>query len=189
MEPDSEEPLARYELVPGLRNVDHVAFTVPDLAVAVEFFIQALGCQLIYHVGPTEDPAGDWMRRRLDVHPRASLHFAMLRCGPNLNMELYERQAPEQRREMPRNSDLGGRHLAFFVDDIEAAVDALGRQPGVRVLEGVEAVPDGPIAGTRWVYFLSPWGMQLELVCYEELPYQSMTEARQYGPAPSWHQP
>jgi hypothetical protein len=25
---------------------------------------------------------------------------------------------------------------------------------------------DGPTAGESWVYFMSPWGMQLELVSY-----------------------
>jgi hypothetical protein len=27
---------------------------------------------------------------------------------------------------------------------------------------------DGPSAGQSWVYFLSPWGMQLELVSYPD---------------------
>ena len=181
---DHDQPI--YSRVPGLRDVDHVAFTVPDLEQAVRFFVEVFACREIYRVGPTQDPDGDWMQRRLNVHPRASLHFAMLRSGPHLNMELYEWSSPARATTPPRNSDVGASHLAFFVDDIERATEALRAQPGVQVLEGVERVPDGPIAGTRWVYFLTPWMMQLELVSYGALPYETATAERQHAPAGHW---
>lgn len=180
------ETISRAGGIPTVRNVDHVAFTVPDLNEAVAFFTGVLGCEYIYTVGPTEDPEGDWMQRRLDVHPQASLHFVMLRCGPNLNVELYEWSAPDQNRELPKNSDYGGRHMAFYVEDIEAAYEYLIVQPGVTVLDKPEEVLEGPIAGTKWVYFLTPWGMQMEVVSYGKLPYEAETSTRQYGPASSW---
>lgn len=172
--------------IPTAKNVDHVAFTVPDLDEAAAFFTDVLGCEYVYKVGPTEDSESDWMERRLNVHPRASLHFVMVRCGPNLNIELYEWDAPDQHQEMPKNSDFGGRHMAIYVEDIDAAYEYLKAQPGVTVLDEPEAVPDGPIAGTRWVYFLTPWGMQMEVVSYGKLPYEDETDVRQYGPAPDW---
>ncbi len=36
---------------------------------------------------------------------------------------------------------------------------------GVTVL-GEPTASKGPVEGQRWVYFLSPWGMQFELVSY-----------------------
>lgn len=177
---------ARVGGIPTARNVDHVAFTVPDLDEAVAFFVDVLGCEYVYKVGPTEDPDGDWMERRLNVHPRASLRFVMLRCGPNLNVELYEWDAPDQNTAMPKNSDHAGRHVAIYVDDIDAAHRYLRGQRGVKVLDGPQEVPGGPIAGTRWFYFLTPWGMQMEVVSYGRLPYEATTSARQYGPAPGW---
>ena len=49
--------------IPGARNVDHVAFTVPDLRRAVAFFVDVLGAETIYWEGPVQDLAGDWMTR------------------------------------------------------------------------------------------------------------------------------
>ena len=39
------------------------------------------------------------------------------------------------------------------------------REQGVRVL-GEPTASKGPAEGNRWIYFLAPWGMQFELVCY-----------------------
>ena len=68
-------------------------------------------------------------------------------------------QAPQ-----PRNSDVGGHHLAFYVHDLDEAVDYL-RAEGVRVL-GEPTASANASEGQRWVYFLSPWGMQFELVSF-----------------------
>jgi catechol 2,3-dioxygenase-like lactoylglutathione lyase family enzyme len=65
----------------------------------------------------------------------------------------------------PRNSDVGGHHLAFYVKDIGAAVAYLGSH-GISVLGEPTTMESGPSEGLIWVYFLSPWGMQLELVSY-----------------------
>lgn len=175
--------------IPTARNVDHVAFTVPNLDQAVAFFTGVLGCEVVYEVDRIDDPSGAWMERRLNVHPRAALRFAMLRCGPVTNVELYEWDAPDQGTRMPRNSDIGGHHMAFFVDDIDAAYAYLKGQPGVKVLGEPENIADAPHAarnphaGTKWVYFLTPWGMQMEIVSYGTLPYEQTTSARTYGPA------
>ena len=42
---------------------------------------------------------------------------------------------------------------------------AYRRANGVTVL-GEPTASTGPSEGQRWVYFLSPWGMQFELVSY-----------------------
>ena len=62
--------------------------------------------------GPgTENPAD--LHQVFDVDPRSRLRVAMLRLGPNINVELMEYQAPDQRREMPRNSDVDAPHLGI----------------------------------------------------------------------------
>jgi catechol 2,3-dioxygenase-like lactoylglutathione lyase family enzyme len=144
-------------------TVHHAAFTVPDLDQAVRFFRDALGAELEYTEGPYRDDEGDWLARHLGVHPRAGLRIAMLRLSGSLRLELFEYDAPDQRRELPRNSDWGGHHLAFLVEDIDAETARLAAHPGVRVLGEVGTVEAGPIKGTRWVYLTTPWGMQLEL--------------------------
>ncbi|WP_067168824.1 VOC family protein [Microtetraspora niveoalba] len=151
--------------LPGLAGVDHIGFTVPDLEEARAFLVDVLGCEYMYSLGPFHHDDGDWMSERLNVHPRAimrRLHF--FRCGGQAVFEVFEYSAPDQGTTMPKNSDIGGHHVALYVDDLDAAVDHLkGR--GVRVL-GEPTASSGPSEGQRWVYFLAPWGMQFELVSY-----------------------
>ncbi|MEO7195936.1 MAG: VOC family protein [Pseudonocardiaceae bacterium] len=174
--------------IPGATNVDHIAYTVPDLEQAVDFFTEVLGAELIYQEGPVEDPGGRFMSRQLGVDPAASAHIAMLRLGPVTNLELFEYQAPTQNRVLPRNSDWGGHHLAIHVTDLDDAVRYLEDRPGVRLLGDPQVISHGPIAGNRWIYFLTPWGMQMELVqTCAGLPYERTTTARRYGPAPAWN--
>ncbi|MGN6574779.1 MAG: VOC family protein [Nocardioides sp.] len=151
-------------LIPGVSGVDHIGLTVPDLEEAHEFFTEVLGCEYLYRLGPYQD-AGQWMSEHLNVDNRAvmrRLHF--YRLGGKAIFEVFEYDAPEQATEPPRNSDVGGHHVAVYVDDLDVAVAALHRN-GLRVL-GEPTTSRGASEGQRWVYFLSPWGMQFELVSY-----------------------
>jgi catechol 2,3-dioxygenase-like lactoylglutathione lyase family enzyme len=150
--------------LPGVRGVDHIGFTVPDLEAARAFLIDVLGCEYLYSLGPFErDDA--WMGEHLNVAAGTrmeKLHFFAL--GGQAIFEVFHYSAPDQRRAQPRNSDIGGHHVALYVDDLDAAVGYL-RGRGVTVL-GEPTASIGPAEGQRWVYFLAPWGMQFELVCY-----------------------
>jgi catechol 2,3-dioxygenase-like lactoylglutathione lyase family enzyme len=149
--------------LPGMRGIQHIGITVPDMKAAVAFFKDVLACEPSFTFGEFkfED---DWMSRHLNVHPRATIRdFQMVRCGNGTNLEVFEYTAPDQNRRGPRNSDIGGHHLAFYVDDMDAAVAYLKTQ-GVTVLGQPSTFSDGPAAGLTWVYFLAPWGLQLELV-------------------------
>jgi catechol 2,3-dioxygenase-like lactoylglutathione lyase family enzyme len=150
--------------LPGLTGVDHIGFTVPDLEAARRFLIDVLGCEYMYSLGPFERD-GTWMAEHLNVAADARmerLHF--FRCGGRAIFEVFQYSAPDQRATPPRNSDIGGHHVALYVDDLDAAVTYL-RAHGVNVL-GEPTASTGPSEGQRWVYFLSPWGMQFELVSY-----------------------
>lgn len=172
--------------IPGATAVHHVAYTVPDLDQAVEFFTDVIGAELVYRLGPVQGE-GDWMTRQLNVAADARAQIAMLRLGPVTNLELFEYTAPDQRQSLPRNSDWGGHHLAIYVTDVDAAVDYLLTRPGVRVLGEPQTILDGPIAGDRWVYFLTPWGMQLELIHLPAgTPHEQHTQARLYLPDQPW---
>lgn len=150
--------------IPGMRRVDHIGFTVPDLDQAHRFLVDVLGCEYLFSLGPfaAED---DWMAEHLGVHPRAVMHEnRWFQCGDQAIFEVFHYSAPDQRTALPRNSDHGGHHVALYVDDLDAAVAYL-RKHGVPVM-GEPTASKGPAKGNRWVYFRAPWGMQFELVSY-----------------------
>jgi len=150
--------------LPGLQRLDHVGFTVPDLDEAHAFLVDVIGCEYLYSLGPFRDD-GDWMAERLNVHPRATVpENRFYRLGGQAILEVFSYTAPDQRTQPPRNSDVGGHHVALYVDDLDAAIAHL-RAHGVTVC-GAATASRGPHEGQRWVYFLSPWGMQFELVSY-----------------------
>ena len=150
--------------IPGVRYADHVAFTVPDLDEAVRFFVQTLGAQELYR--STRGPDAQFMPENFAVPEDARLTLAMLRMPPNLNVELFEWSSTDRRTEHPRHSDAGGHHLCFVVDDVDRAMAVLRGIPGVRLLgDRKEVAGDSPrVAGNRWTYFLTPWGLLMEIV-------------------------
>ncbi len=152
--------------LPGLARLDHIGFTVPDLDEAHRWLVDVLGCEYMYRLGPFQSD-DDWMQEHLNVHPRAvmrELHF--YRCGGQAVFEVFQYESPDQDPQIPRNSDIGGHHVALYVEDLDAAVAYLHEQ-GVQVL-GEPTASKSASEGQRWVYFLSPWGMQFELVSYPD---------------------
>lgn len=157
--------------LPGLTGVDHVGFTVPDLDQAHTFLVDVLGCEYMYELGPYASTPGttrhSWMSTHLGVDDAAVMRrLRFYRCGGQAVFEVFEYEAPGQLTRIPLNSDVGGHHVALYVEDLDAAVAHLLRH-GIRVM-GEPTASSGPSAGQRWVYFLAPWGMQMELVSYPE---------------------
>jgi catechol 2,3-dioxygenase-like lactoylglutathione lyase family enzyme len=150
--------------MPGFRGTDHIGLTVPNLEDAVRFFVDVIGCESFFDLGPMKAD-DDWMASQLNVHPRAMAKIWFLRCGHGANIELFEYESPDQRREPPKNSDIGGHHLAFYVDDFDLALAHL-RAHKVHILGEPVVRTEGRNAGQTWIYFLTPWGSQCELVSY-----------------------
>lgn len=170
--------------LPTLRGVEHIGFTVPDIEAATRFFVDVIGCEYAYSLGPFADREGDWMTKHLGVPPRSVVReIRFFRCGFGPNFELFEYEADDQNRAQPRNCDVGGHHLAFYVDDFYAALAYLEAH-GLTILGAPTIRTSGPSAGQTWVYFLSPWGMQLELVSFPRgKGYEATTRTRLWHPA------
>lgn len=180
MVPDNLAP-AKVGL-PGLAGVEHIGFTVPDIEDATRFFVDIIGCEYVYSLGPFQDP-GEWMQTNLNVHPRTIMReIRFFRCGHGPNFEIFQYEAPDARQEPPLNSDVGGHHLGFYTHDFDAALVYL-RQHGVKIL-GEPTFSKGPSLGQRWVYFLTPWGMQLELVSFPNgKAYEATSTVKLWHPA------
>jgi catechol 2,3-dioxygenase-like lactoylglutathione lyase family enzyme len=168
--------------LPGMRGGDHLGITVPKLDEAVKFFVDVIGCEAFYKLGPFKAD-NDWMQVHLNVNPRAEIpQIRTVRCGHGLNLEIFEYNSPDQNKALPKNSDVGGHHLAFYVDDMGKAVEHL-RAHGVKMLGEPTVMKEGPSAGETWMYFLAPWGMQLELVSYPKgKAYEKDFKGRLWNP-------
>ncbi len=169
--------------IPGMKGPDHMGFTVPDISEAVDFFVDVMGCDPFFQLGPFGDDKGEWMKTHLNVHPRATIPaIQLMRCKNGSNLEIFEYTAPAQNKQQPTNSDIGGHHIGFYVEDIDVAVSYL-KANGIQVLGEPSVMTTGPSAGESWVYFLAPWGMQLELVSYPNgKAYEKETDRRLFTP-------
>lgn len=146
-----------------LYGMEHVGFTVPDLDEAVRFFETVFGAVTVMETGPVivDDP---FMKRRLGVPEHCRIeNIKVLRCGNGANLELFEYSGEAQQTALKRNSEVGGFHIAFQVDDAVASAQRL-RDGGVDVLEGPTLVESGPMTGLTWIYLRAPWGQFIELV-------------------------
>ena len=152
--------------MPGMKGHDHTGMTVPDMDQAVAFFTDIVGCQKIMSFGPFADDKGTFMTDLLGVDPKAVIEtITQMRCGYGSNIELFKYTAPDQKKIVQKNSDIGAYHIAFYVDDIKAA-KAFLEQKGVPTRFGPLPVQQGPAAGQAILYFQSPWGLQLEAITY-----------------------
>jgi len=171
--------------LPGLRGVDHIGITAPEFEAAAEFLENVLGLEPFCEHGPFGSTENNFMHDMLNVHPRAMIRKVRhYRCGHGPNIELFEYTAPDQRQVMPKNSDWGGPHITLYVDDFDAAIVHL-RAHGVRLMPGGGGpeIEDGPEAGLRSWYFLTPWDLQMELISYPRgKGYESITDKRLWDP-------
>jgi hypothetical protein len=60
------------------------------------------------------------------------------------SIELFEYDVKDQKKTGPKNSDVGGQHLGFYVSDLNAAVAHL-RRHGVQVLGEPTTVGGAPL--------------------------------------------
>ena len=164
--------------VPGLLGIDHVGITVPNVADAVAWFEDVLGCSSPLAFGPF---AG--VGAVLDVDPAAVIeHIQHVRCGNGPSVELFQYTSPDQDRTFRRNSDIGGKHLAFYVRHIDKAVARMTAL-GAEKLAGPLPVTEGPAAGQTINYFRTPFGTYLELISYPHgMAYEDTVETPLWDP-------
>ena len=152
----------------GLVGCDHVGITVPDINQAIEWFEDVMGAVAPLTFGPF--PAGAFVASVVDVAQTASIdQITMLRIGHSANIELFKYTAPDgQRHDMPKNSDWSGHHIAFYVTDIDAAVEYMVGKGVRKMPAGPFTLTAGPAAGQTIQYFQTPWGGYIEFISYPD---------------------
>ena len=139
----------------------HTNLVAQDWNKLAQFYQQVFSCT---PVPPERDLAGQWIEDATGV-PDARIHGIHLRLpgyggnGPTLEIFQYNRQ---ERPLKPAANRPGFQHIAFAVDDVEAAQDAVIAAGG-RML-GRIASSEIPGAGrVTLVYLTDPEGNIIEL--------------------------
>jgi catechol 2,3-dioxygenase-like lactoylglutathione lyase family enzyme len=147
-------------------SFEHASTTVADIVSAERFFVDVLGATVRFRARFAGE--GDGVTEEFDMAETFNAHrdscaaLVSLAVGGTV-IELFQYSAPDQGKEQPRNCDVGGHHFGFRVADLDGAVAELRAVPGVRILGEINwgTTADGATRG--WVYFLTPWGLQMEL--------------------------
>lgn len=139
----------------------HANIVTQDWQRLARFYEQVFGCT---PVPPERNLSGQWLEEATGI-PGAEIEGVHLRLpgygdnGPTLEIFQYNRQ--KQRQETAANRP-GFAHIAFAVDDVEAARDAVIAAGGGIIGELVSV--DIPGAGTiTFAYVTDPEGNILEL--------------------------
>lgn len=166
-----------------IHGMQHIGFTVPDIDEAERFFTEFLGAVTCLSTGRVE--ADDtYMIRRLGVPGECRIEdIRVLRVGQGTNLEIFQYSGdPDPDAPPKRNSQPGGFHLAFEVDDC-AEIAARLRTAGIEVLDGPTHVESGPLRGLTWCYLKTPWGQFIEIVSMSgPLGYEGEGGPKQWSP-------
>jgi len=139
-------------------GTNHTSFTVSSLDRTIAFFRDCLGFDLVSRAPRSPDLAS-----RITGVPGAEVTIAFLR-GAGHTIELIEYGAPADRgKVVARPCDAGFAHVAFNVDNVDAAVEA-AEKFGVKPIAPPVAIDQGPNRGRKVVYVRDPDGVTIEFV-------------------------
>ncbi len=124
----------------GLKNVHHIAIIASDYPRSKAFYCDILGFTLLSEI--YREARDSWK--------------GDLALNGQYTIELFSFPFPPARPSHPEACGL--RHLAFSVEDLDAAVQHL-EQHGV----GCEAIRVDPLTDKRFTFFTDPDGLPLEL--------------------------
>lgn len=122
-----------------VKGINHISLNVKDIKASIEFYGKVLGF------------------RQLETVPFEgfSLVYFQIPGGGRLELFDYGGKNPKTDRD---ETEVGLRHLAFEVDDVDEAERHL-REHGVKI---TLAATDLPSLGSRAILFLDPNGVTLE---------------------------
>ena len=139
-------------------STNHTSFTVSDLEWSLSFFRDILGFEVT-----SKAPRDPRAIQHITGVEEAEVLIAYVRA-PGHSVELIQYLRPDRRaKPQSRPCDVGFAHLAFDVDNIDAAVIA-AEEYGVRPIAAPYVTDAGPNAGGKVVYLRDPDGITIELI-------------------------
>ena len=144
----------------------HINLIARDWKRLADFYTRVFGCVL---VPPERDLAGQWLDDATSV-PRAHIRGAHLRlpgygdAGPTLEIFQYD---SELEKPSPAVNRPGFGHIAFAVEDVDAAHDAVIAAGG-RAVGKIVSVEIPGAGAIRFVYVTDPEGNVVELLQWQK---------------------
>lgn len=123
-----------------LKHIHHLAIICSDYAVSKTFYTEVLGLEIVREVYREERKS-----YKLDLN-----------VNGQYQIELFSFPNPPLRPSQPEACGL--RHLAFEVDDLNAAVASLRKKNCI-----TEPIRVDEFTGKRFTFFADPDGLPLEL--------------------------
>lgn len=152
----------------GIIGLQDLTLTVPDMTQASAFFRTFFGAETVGEYGGVADPARSSMRAYANADVRAEIRASQVLRTPFLNLRLLEATCPGRRELWPMMLDVGGWHLAGYVEDMDKAmefVDSAGVYvlgPGKKPTTNPPEVGEGSFA----CHAMTVWGFHFELLSY-----------------------
>ena len=138
-----------------ITRMNHTGFVVRDLQKAIEFYRDVMGLKLVVERERTGGPISQVLGYE-DTH----LKIGNLAVADGHVLELIEYLNPTPgARPTDERSVVGGSHLAFEVDDMEATFRDLTSRGAKKLNPPVEVVP-----GRKVCYLQDPEGNWIELM-------------------------
>lgn len=137
---------------------NHTSFTVSDLDRSLAFFCDGLGFELL-----SKAPRDPQAIQKITGVEGADIVVAYVQ-GPGHRIELIQYVGPAEREHVrPRPCDTGFAHIAFDVDDFDAALAAANAHD-VRMIGSPHKPDAGPNKGRRVAYLQDRDGITIEFI-------------------------
>jgi lactoylglutathione lyase len=136
----------------------HTSYTVSNIERSLEFYRDLLGCEIIW-----ERKIADKYFRDIVAFPDSVVKAVELRIpGSDHILELFEYAHPRGQTVDLSTNNPGNSHVAFIVDDLQAAYEELSAK-GVHFKSPPVKVDVGGSAGSWGAYVVDPDGITMEL--------------------------
>ena len=170
----------------GIRGIDHIGLTVPDIVAAERFLIDGLGAEFIYEtlnrtMPHFEGPATEQMLRGPPGPQVSVIRMYRMAYGPGI--ELFEYSRVDGQRPPLRGCDVGWQHIALYVDNMEVAIRRATTAGAELLNEPWDLIRAESGPGNRFCFLKAPFGALIELITYpSSQPYEAQTQLRRWKP-------
>lgn len=144
-----------------IKKIDHINIVVTNLEEATQFFTDLLGFQ----VSKKGHLSGKWIDKVVGLDDVDAKYVQLILPGAETNMELIQYYNPksESDKNISKSNQIGFRHMALEVKEIEKIYAKL-QLASVKILSELQVYNETK----KLCYFLGPDNVILELAEYDE---------------------